>query len=108
MTNLGYPEPGEMLGPFRIVRRLGFGGMGMVVEAMEGTLNPRSGRCTATSSSPTCCFIAEVGLAVLVEAGFSDEDFAYVDRSQDASTPRMRKALTSVVSDCSLSGLRTP
>jgi len=35
----GYPEPGELLGPFRIVRRLGFGGMGVVFEALDGTLN---------------------------------------------------------------------
>ncbi len=30
-----------MLGPYRIVRRLGFGGMGVVFEALDGTLNRR-------------------------------------------------------------------
>ncbi len=53
-------------------------------------------------------FIDEVGLDALVEAGFFDEDLDYVDQSQDAITPRMQRALTSVVADCSLSGLKTP
>jgi hypothetical protein len=68
----------------------------------QGRIGKDSATCVAEA------FIAAVGLDALVEAGFFDEDFDYVDRSQDAITPRMRKALTSVVSDCSLSGLRTP
>ncbi|MEJ7832380.1 MAG: serine/threonine-protein kinase [Nocardioides sp.] len=37
----GYPEPDEMLGPYRIVRRLGVGGMGVVFEAVDTTLDRR-------------------------------------------------------------------
>lgn len=68
----------------------------------QGRIGKKSATCVAEG------FIADVGLDPLVEAGFFDQDLHYVDQSQDAITPRMRKALTSVVSDCSLTGLRTP
>jgi serine/threonine protein kinase len=35
----GQPEPGSELGPFRIGKRLGVGGMGMVFQALDTTLN---------------------------------------------------------------------
>ncbi len=35
----GFPEPGEQLGPFRIGRRLGVGGMGVVLQALDTHLN---------------------------------------------------------------------
>ncbi len=38
-TKAGYPEPGEMFGTYRIVRRLGGGGMGVVFEAVDTTLD---------------------------------------------------------------------
>jgi serine/threonine protein kinase len=68
----------------------------------QGRIGEDSATCVAEG------FIAASGLDPLVDAGFFDQDFDYVDQSQDAITPRMRKALTSVVADCSLSGLRTP
>lgn len=37
----GYPDPGEMLGNFRLGRRLGLGGMGIVFEALDTQLNRR-------------------------------------------------------------------
>jgi serine/threonine protein kinase len=37
----GYPAQGEEIGPFRVVRRLGGGGMGAVFEAVEATLDRR-------------------------------------------------------------------
>ena len=37
----GYPAEGEEIGPFRVVRRLGGGGMGTVFEAVEATLDRR-------------------------------------------------------------------
>lgn len=36
-----YPDPGEMIGPYRIGRRLGMGGMGIVFEALDTQLNRR-------------------------------------------------------------------
>ncbi len=37
----GFPAPGELLGPFRIVRQLGVGGMGVVFEAVDEGLDRR-------------------------------------------------------------------
>ena len=37
----GYPAEGEEIGPFRVVRRIGGGGMGAVFEAVDATLDRR-------------------------------------------------------------------
>ena len=37
----GYPAEGEEIGPFRVVRRIGGGGMGAVFEALDATLDRR-------------------------------------------------------------------
>jgi serine/threonine protein kinase len=38
-TSAGYPEPGELIGPYRVGQRLGMGGMGIVFEALDTQLN---------------------------------------------------------------------
>jgi serine/threonine protein kinase len=38
-TPAGYPEPGELIGNYRIGRQLGMGGMGIVFEALDTQLN---------------------------------------------------------------------
>ena len=40
-VSAGYPAEGESIGPYRIVRRIGAGGMGVVYEAEDTTLNRR-------------------------------------------------------------------
>jgi hypothetical protein len=37
----GFPEPGERIGPYEIVRQLGMGGMGVVFEAVDSVLKRR-------------------------------------------------------------------
>jgi serine/threonine-protein kinase len=37
----GYPVQGEVIGPYRVVRRIGGGGMGAVFEALDGALGRR-------------------------------------------------------------------
>jgi serine/threonine protein kinase len=39
VTQAGYPEPGELIGPYRVGQRLGMGGMGIVFEALDTQLN---------------------------------------------------------------------
>ncbi len=46
-----------------------------------------------------------VGLDELREVGFFDEDLEYLDLPQESFTPKMQRVLTSVVAQCSLSGL---
>ena len=38
-TQAGYPDPGELIGSYRVGRRLGMGGMGIVFEALDTQLN---------------------------------------------------------------------
>jgi serine/threonine protein kinase len=38
-THGAYPEPGELIGPYRVGQRLGMGGMGIVFEALDTQLN---------------------------------------------------------------------
>ncbi len=40
-VSAGYPVEGESIGPYRIVRRIAAGGMGVVYEAEDTTLNRR-------------------------------------------------------------------
>ncbi len=40
-ASAGYPAEGEEIGPFRVVRRIGDGGMGAVFEAVDATLDRR-------------------------------------------------------------------
>ena len=47
----------------------------------QGMIGEDSATCVAEG------FIAGVGLDALVDAGFFDEDFNYVDQPQDAITP---------------------
>ena len=37
----GFPEPGQRIGPYEVVRQLGMGGMGVVFEAVDTVLNRR-------------------------------------------------------------------
>ena len=39
MTSGAYPAPGETIGPYRVGRRIGVGGMGVVFEAVDENLN---------------------------------------------------------------------
>ena len=46
-----------------------------------------------------------MGLDRLVEAGFFDENFTYVDQPQELIDPQMQGVLASVINECALSGL---
>jgi hypothetical protein len=50
-------------------------------------------------------WIDGVGLETMVEAGFFDEEMNYVDPPMESITPQMQRVLTTVITDCSLSGL---